>query len=293
MPGGTRAGRSGTWARWHDEPSSGTSPLPVGLAIRPRSSAVALLVALHIAGLPGGPGPSLAAATSADPDGDGLPTWFELTRSRTNPYNADTDADGLRDGLEDPDRDRLTNRQEYVAGTDPRRADTDGDGIRDASEDPDHDRLPNWFEFAAGRIPCGRTATATVSPTATTTLTATGSRTGRSTCAGRSCGRRTPTATGGPTGPRSLPAPTRAAQPPFPRLACRQRCPRRRPAPSSPPPTCGTGGLTSCRWPPTPRRWSARSGPRPTFTPTSAPSSDIRDPVQRRVFGHPAGPRCV
>jgi hypothetical protein len=71
--------------------------------MRPRLRAIALLVAVLLAGLPGEPGASRVAAASTDPDGDGLPTTFELTRSKANPYKADTDGDGIRDGSEDPD----------------------------------------------------------------------------------------------------------------------------------------------------------------------------------------------
>ena len=59
----------------------------------------------------------------------------------------DTDRDGIRDDREDPDGDRLTNREEYVAIMHPRRADSDADGLRDDREDPDGDRLWNITEF--------------------------------------------------------------------------------------------------------------------------------------------------
>ncbi len=118
-------------------------------AARPLAAVVA---ALLLAGLAGAASPA-AATTSTDPDHDGLPSAFETTWSRTSPSRADSDGDGVKDGLEDPDHDGLTNRQEYIAKTNPRRADSDGDGTRDPSEDPDHDRLPNWFEPRAGTHP--------------------------------------------------------------------------------------------------------------------------------------------
>ena len=36
--------------------------------------------------------------------------------------------------FEDPDRDGLTNLQEYQLGTDPNNPDTDGDGLSDGNE---------------------------------------------------------------------------------------------------------------------------------------------------------------
>jgi len=102
--------------------------------MRRQQRALVLLAAVLLAGLAGEPGVARVAAASTDPDGDGLPTTFELTQSKTNPSKADTDGNGVRDGLEDPDRDGLTNRQEYLLKTNPRKADTDGDGWTDGSE---------------------------------------------------------------------------------------------------------------------------------------------------------------
>jgi hypothetical protein len=75
-----------------------------------------------------------------DPDGDGLPTWLELQLG-TDPWKADTNGDGIPDGVAikaginatslDIDGDGLTNAQELALGTDPFRADTDGDGVND------------------------------------------------------------------------------------------------------------------------------------------------------------------
>ena len=109
---------------------------------------VAMVAALVIGALP-----AAAVAASTDPDKDGLPTAWERDWSRTNPRKTDTDKDGIQDGKEDPDKDTLNNRQEYLAGMRPRRADTDRDGIRDDKEDTDKDALKTKFEFTAGTKP--------------------------------------------------------------------------------------------------------------------------------------------
>jgi hypothetical protein len=59
-----------------------------------------------------------------DPDGDGLPDWFELLHFKS------TEGDFTRDF----DRDGLTDGDELAAGTNPTLADTDGDGSRDGDE---------------------------------------------------------------------------------------------------------------------------------------------------------------
>jgi hypothetical protein len=137
------------------------------------------VLALTLVGLllPGGP----AAGASSDPDHDGLPTWFERQLSHTDPRATDTDGNGVADGNEDPDGDRITNLWEYRletlplwkdsdgdhvfdgdedddgdglrngweirrSKTDPRSSDTDRDGVHDGAEDPDHDQLSNRGE---------------------------------------------------------------------------------------------------------------------------------------------------
>jgi hypothetical protein len=80
------------------------------------------------------------SALLADPDSDGLPTWRELSRG-TDPLNADSNGNGLTDGIElgtpwagadvDEDGDGLASVRELAQGTDPFVADTDGDGVAD------------------------------------------------------------------------------------------------------------------------------------------------------------------
>ncbi len=94
-----------------------------------------------------------ASAAISDPDRDGLPSAYERDWTRTDPGRKDTDRDGIADGSEDPDADRLTNRQEFVTGTRPRRIDSDRDGLRDDRENADGDGLWNWSEFRAGTHP--------------------------------------------------------------------------------------------------------------------------------------------
>lgn len=65
----------------------------------------------------------------ADVDGDGLPGELELAGC-TDPNDADTDNDGVPDGVEDASHDGLVDAGE----TDPCTADTDLDGLQDGTE---------------------------------------------------------------------------------------------------------------------------------------------------------------
>ena len=113
--------------------------------------------------------------TLDDTDGDGLKDDDEVMGYGTDPNSPDSDADGMPDGWEkkhglhpmkrdaddDPDRDGLTNLEEYFNETNPQRDDTEGDGIpdgwevehgldprmNDAEDDPDDDGLANLSEY--------------------------------------------------------------------------------------------------------------------------------------------------
>jgi outer membrane protein OmpA-like peptidoglycan-associated protein len=83
---------------------------------------------------------------NADTDGDGLKDGEEVNTTMTDPLKADTDGDGLNDGAEvrthktdprkaDTDGDGLNDGDEVMKHkTDPLKADTDGDGLSDGAE---------------------------------------------------------------------------------------------------------------------------------------------------------------
>lgn len=105
--------------------------------IAPISAAFILSFTLNAhAGKIGGP--------NDDYDGDGL-TNAQEKLVRTNPKKADTDKDGLSDGVEvndtqtnpkrkDSDRDHLSDSQELALQTDPLDDDSDDDGVEDGDE---------------------------------------------------------------------------------------------------------------------------------------------------------------
>ena len=69
-----------------------------------------------------------------DTDGDNLPDGYEALTLETDPTKPDTDDNGVLDCDEDFDEDGLTNLQEYEQGTEPYNDDTDGDGLKDGEE---------------------------------------------------------------------------------------------------------------------------------------------------------------
>jgi MYXO-CTERM domain-containing protein len=79
----------------------------------------------------------------ADTDGDGLDDGLERRAERpTDPTRADTDGDGLPDGIEDTNANGRTDEGE----TDPTLADTDGDRLVDGAEDLDADGIHDATE---------------------------------------------------------------------------------------------------------------------------------------------------
>ena len=69
-----------------------------------------------------------------DTDGDKLPDGYEALTLGTDSTKPDTDDNGVLDCDEDFDEDGLTNLQEYEHGTEPYNEDTDGDGLKDGEE---------------------------------------------------------------------------------------------------------------------------------------------------------------
>ncbi|WAS85148.1 MULTISPECIES: adventurous gliding motility protein AgmC [unclassified Corallococcus] len=67
---------------------------------------------------------------NADSDGDGIPDGIEVKVGGTDPLDSDSDDDGILDGNEDKDHDGIVDADE----TDPNNADTDGDGLTDGVE---------------------------------------------------------------------------------------------------------------------------------------------------------------
>lgn len=60
---------------------------------------------------------------SADTDADGLSDYYEFNESKTKPTNSDTDSDGIRDG------------DELDLGLDPLKSDSKGDGVKDGDRE--------------------------------------------------------------------------------------------------------------------------------------------------------------
>jgi len=138
---------------------------------------------------------TFTAGATGDIDGDGLTNSAELTAG-TDPFNPDSDYDGMPDGWEadnflnplssadaatSADTDTLTNLQEFRLGTNPRQNDTDGDGINDnVDSSPTRFDLPTLYLEYAWRDASGtderiyqNTATRTVTGSVTNSPTST------------------------------------------------------------------------------------------------------------------------
>ncbi|MBQ7593500.1 MAG: InlB B-repeat-containing protein [Synergistaceae bacterium] len=101
---------------------------------------------------------------NVDTDDDGLTDWDELNWLGYNPLAKDTDGNGILDGDEDPDDDGLTNIQEANYGTNMTAKDTDHDDLNDYDEvityktdplnpDTDGDGVEDGLEVALGTDP--------------------------------------------------------------------------------------------------------------------------------------------
>ena len=92
------------------------------------------------------------AAAKQDPDKDGLNNRAEYL-SGTDPHKADSNGNGVPDANEDTDHDGVDNGNEIRERTNPRVKDTNHNGVKDGQEDTDHDRLNNTGEDQAGDDP--------------------------------------------------------------------------------------------------------------------------------------------
>ncbi|GGE79492.1 VWA domain-containing protein [Priestia taiwanensis] len=102
--------------------------------------------------------------TNADTDEDGLPDGYEYQYLGSNLLKKDTDGNGTTDDQEDFDADGLSNLKEYELKTNPLNADSDFDGLKDSdevntystepiNEDTDGDGLTDGNEISQGTNP--------------------------------------------------------------------------------------------------------------------------------------------
>lgn len=102
----------------------------VGLAILIIGGVIAAIVlAAQNGGANESPTPRPAAPADDDRDGDGL-TDAQESEIGTDPFNPDTDDDGLSDGTDEI----MRMSEEFGSNTDPRHPDTDRDGYGDGQE---------------------------------------------------------------------------------------------------------------------------------------------------------------
>ena len=82
----------------------------------------------------------------SDTDGDLLGDYYEYIILKTNPLLIDTDSNGIEDGKEDFDKDKLSNYEEFLAETDPFECDTDEDDLSDYDEVSEYNTNPLNFD---------------------------------------------------------------------------------------------------------------------------------------------------
>jgi hypothetical protein len=87
-----------------------------------------------------------------DSDHDGIPDDVEIQLG-LDPFNSDTNGDGIPDGMEDYDHDGLPNAAEILLGLDPKNPHTLDPKILDGDLDLDGDGLSNRREILAGTDP--------------------------------------------------------------------------------------------------------------------------------------------
>jgi hypothetical protein len=104
------------------------------------------------------------SSLAADRDNDGLRDGFETRYGVTSPDLKDSDWDGVVDGAEDSDGDKLGNLAEQRFGLNPAKQDTDGDGRKDGVEDHDGDGRTNKLEQYQLPIPRGMKPTLATAP---------------------------------------------------------------------------------------------------------------------------------
>lgn len=105
--------------------------------------------------------------TDPDSDDDGLSDGDEVLVTGTNPSNPDSDGDGVLDGDEgvpgaDADGDGLRSEDEALRGTDPNLADTDADGLDDGVEVFTTGTVPTAFDTDADGLSDGEEVNTTM-----------------------------------------------------------------------------------------------------------------------------------
>jgi uncharacterized protein (DUF1800 family) len=114
-----------------------------------QTSAAATLTLTNIDGWSAGIHAVQLVDLDLDADGSGIPDWYEMK------YALEPGSTAL--AAVDSDADGLTNLQEYQRGSDPHNADTDGDGLKDSAEsaanaltaDSDGDGLSDYEEVTS------------------------------------------------------------------------------------------------------------------------------------------------